>query len=107
MKKERKKYAIHIVLAGLCAVMAIVGIGWRGYIKSVEKKEWGELLSAKQYSRHYVMIPEDASSLMWQDIYESAKQEAADSDAYVELLADWSPECGRRSTQRGKRISRS
>ena len=90
MKKERKKYAIYIVLAGLCAVMAIVGIGWRGYIKSVEKKEWGELLSAKQYSRHYVMIPEDASSLMWQDIYESAKQEAADSDAYVELLADWS-----------------
>lgn len=90
MKKERKKYIIYIVLAGLCLVTAAIGLGWRYYIKKVEKNEWGEILTARQYSRHYVMIPDETSEMLWQDIYSSARKAAAEADAYVEFFTDWS-----------------
>lgn len=90
MKRERKKYVIYVALAGLCLVTAIVVFGWRYYIKSVEENEWGEILTARQYSRHYVMIPEETSAMLWQDIYSSAREAAAEADAYVELFTDWS-----------------
>lgn len=81
---------IYIALAGLCLAAAVVGLGWRYYIKTVEKNEWGEILDAREYSRHYVMIPDETSATLWQDIYASARVAAAEADAYVELFTDWS-----------------
>ncbi len=97
MRKERierfmknRKNTIYLVLAGLCAIAACITFGWRYYMKTIERNELGKLLHAEEYSRHYVMIPEDSSSALWQDMYRSAKKAAAEADAYVELLADWS-----------------
>ncbi|MDO4320885.1 MAG: substrate-binding domain-containing protein [Lachnospiraceae bacterium] len=89
-KKKWNKLAVSCMLAGLAATILLTLLGWRYYIRTVEKNEWGELLNAREYSRHYVMIPDESSSNLWQDIYESAKAAAAEQDAYVEFLCDWS-----------------
>ncbi len=78
------------MLAGLAACILLTVLGWRHYIRTVERNEWGGLLNAREYGHHYVMIPDDASSNLWQDIYDSAKKAAAEQDAYVELLCNWS-----------------
>ncbi len=83
---------IYIALVCLCLITAVIGLGWRFYIKTVEKNEWGEILTAKQYSRHYIMLPEETSATLWQDIYASAREAAAEADAYVELFDGWSTE---------------
>lgn len=89
-EKRYKKYIVYLLLIVLCAVTVLITFAWRRYIRIVEENEWGEVLSAKEYSRHYVMIPEESSSQLWRDIYSGAKEKAAESDAYVELLSDWS-----------------
>lgn len=86
--KGYRKNTVYLALAGLCVMTAIVSLGWRRYMNTIEKNELGEILNAREYSRHYVMIPEESSSALWQDMYESAKETGAEADAYVELLSD-------------------
>ncbi|MDY3919950.1 MAG: substrate-binding domain-containing protein [Candidatus Limivivens sp.] len=38
------------------------------------------------YKKHYVLIPDDGDSLLWQSVYETARREAADADACLELI---------------------
>lgn len=87
--EKKRKYLSYLILSGLCLIAVIVAAGWRWYMGAIEKNELGELLNAREYGRHYVMIPEESSSKLWQDIYASAQSAAAEADAYVEFLADW------------------
>lgn len=81
---------VYLVLASLIVVIILTILGWRYYIKTIEKNEWDEVLNKEEYERHYVIIPDDSSSPLWQDIYRSAKSAAAERNAYVEMLGDWS-----------------
>lgn len=88
-KKPQSRYTVYLALAGLAAVIILTLLGWRYYIKTIERNEWNETLSQEQYDRHYVMITDDSSSALWQDIYQSAKAAAAENNAYLELLGEW------------------
>lgn len=85
-----KKYTVHCVLAVLLLVFLAAITGWRYYVKTIEKNEWGELGGNREYAHHYVLIPDDGDSDLWQDIYNSAQAEAATQNAYVELFQNWS-----------------
>lgn len=88
-KKEREKMKLYLVLGALFALAVLTFLGWRYYLRIVQKNGIGDLVSGEEYERHYVMIPEDSSSGIWQDIYASAKKAGEESGAYVELLCDW------------------
>lgn len=84
-----KKRTVSWALAGLAAVVLLTILGWRAYIRTIQENEWEELGNTREYRSHYVIIPDDFTSSLWQDIYRSAKETAEASDAYVELLGDW------------------
>lgn len=84
-----KKHTVYYALIALIVTVIVTISGWRYYIKTIEQSELGERSSNVQYDRHYVLIPDDTDSAIWQDIYESAKEEAAQQNAYVELYGDW------------------
>lgn len=84
-----KKRAVYYTLAALILVMILTVLGWRYYIKTLEKNEWGDQSTKKKYEHHYVIIPDDTDSVLWQDIYQSAKDAANEQDAYVELFGNW------------------
>ncbi|HIR77108.1 MAG TPA: hypothetical protein IAB97_09400 [Candidatus Choladousia intestinipullorum] len=89
-KKERIKIKLYLVLGALFVLAAVTALGWRYYLRTIQRNGIGDMLSGEEYERHYVMIPEDSSSGIWQDIYASAKAAGAESGAYVELMSDWS-----------------
>lgn len=84
-----KKYTVYYALAALALVVLLTLFGWRCYIRTIKKDEMGELNSRREYARHYVMIPDEVDSALWQDIYQSARETADGMDAYVELFGDW------------------
>lgn len=84
-----KRHTVYYALTGLIAVIILTIAGWRYYVKTIEENEWGEMGAKQQYERHYVLIPDDGDSALWQDIYSSAQSEASEQNAYVELLDGW------------------
>lgn len=90
MKKKRKdNLYISISLIGLLILVGLTLVVWRYYVHFIEGREYGSLSDAAVYERHYVLIPENSGSILWEDIYHSAKQTAEKSGAYLELLGDW------------------
>ncbi len=87
--KPPKNHAVYYALAALAAVAALTFLGWRYYMHGIEKNRLNEAADARTYRRHYVIIPDDSASPLWQAIYESAGAAAEEKDAYVELLGDW------------------
>ena len=85
-----KKHTVYYTLTALFLVIVATIAGWRYYVKTIEKNEWGSLGSMTRFEHHYVLIPDDGDSDLWQDIYSSAQEEAAAQNAYVELFANWS-----------------
>lgn len=69
-----KKNTVYYALAALVCAIFLTIIGWRYYIRTIEKNEWGELGNNKEYTHHYAMIPDDSDSELWQDIYQSARR---------------------------------
>lgn len=84
-----RKHKVYLALAALGAVVILALLEWRYYIRTIEKSEWGELHGRKAYVHHYAMIPDDADSALWQDIYKSAVEAGEEMDAYVELFGQW------------------
>lgn len=52
----------------------------------------GKSFSRIKNTTAYVMIADDTSSLLWQDIYQNAKEAAAKSGAFLELSGNWNEE---------------
>lgn len=86
-RKPWRRYTFGFLLLLLAAIFALTIAGWRHYIRTVGMER--ELLGDRAYDRHYVLITEETSSLLWQDIYSSAKKAAAESGAYLEFLGGW------------------
>lgn len=79
--KKKKPYIIGILIT--IVLLSAVIILCEGYKVQI----WGKSITsqAKVYSKHYVLISEDAMTSFWQKVYESAKIEADANDIYLEL----------------------
>ncbi len=83
---RRAVYLILVLLAGL--ILATL-FSWRYYMGTVEKAVWDQERDTREYDRHYVMITDESSSPLWDEIYRSAKEKAAEQNACLELLGEW------------------
>jgi len=79
-----KKTVIPAIIGLLVAVAATIGV-WLYYNRMVSNTSLEEMQETSQYSRHYVLITENPESNFWNSVYESAKNEAAKNDAYLEF----------------------
>ena len=89
-RKKRRRYRALLAMSGLTAVLTFVF--WQYVSRTFGDEAWKELQSDQKYDRHYVMIADDTSSLLWQDIYQNAKEAAAKSGAFLELSGNWNEE---------------
>ena len=89
-KSSAQKHTVYWALAGLAAAAALTLSGWRHYASVLEKSRWDEAVNAKEYQRHYVIIPDDSASQLWQDIYQSASAVAEEYDGDWEA-GDYTP----------------
>lgn len=84
-------------MAGMALSLILLGGMWLFFQKSTEKLDLQEDGTQEKYERHYVMIAGDNRSNLWQEIYKSAAEEAAESNVYLELMssdamAEYTPE---------------
>ena len=78
MNRIRKFLNRHIgVFSLLLLVLLILStfFGWRYYIGTIRRTGLEDVLSARTFAHHYVMISDDTSSALWQEIYRSATLE--------------------------------
>lgn len=80
---KRMTMTIFYILAG--CILLLSGI-WIYFRKSMERVDLAESGRNAVYDKHYVLIAGDGNSLLWDSIYESARQEAIASNAYLELV---------------------
>lgn len=88
-KKPEKNNTVYAAVCALAVMIVLTVCGWRYYVRTLGGKGWEELQDERVFDRHYVLITEDPSSLLWQDLYESAKEEARQQNACLELLGAW------------------
>ena len=88
-KRFWKRYSLQIALALLLAVILLTLAGWWLYFRVLERNSFDEWKNDREYARHYVMITDDTSSELWKNIYESAKTEGENQEAWVEMMGDW------------------
>lgn len=80
------KKSIIPVIAVLVILVLITAGGWGFYRHIVRDMQTGEIDSGEKYLYHYVLIADNISSPLWQAIYESAKKEATEHNAYLEYV---------------------
>jgi ribose transport system substrate-binding protein len=80
----RKSTQIILVILLGCIVL-LSGI-WVFFQKNMEQVDLEETRKMRTYKKHYVLIADEKDSLLWQSVYESAVEKAADADAYLELM---------------------
>ncbi len=79
----RTSLAVTFLLIFCVAGLALI---WSYYRKSLDALNLPDTSAATCYDRHYVLIPETETSVLWQAIYESADREAKGNGAYLELM---------------------
>lgn len=93
MEERRSKKRKHRIWSSLfiilMAIMILTLLIWRFYGQTMEKTGLQENDIGREFSRHYVMITDNATSSIWNDIYKSAVETGKKEDAYVEMLGDW------------------
>jgi ribose transport system substrate-binding protein len=82
MKKSTK--IIFFILSGCVLLLSCIWIYFQKSLEQIDQEEYGK---NAVYKNHYVLIADEANSVLWDSIYESAREEAAASDAYLELLS--------------------
>lgn len=87
--KTKRYYIYTAAFLAIVLLMILTVIGWRYYVRKLEGNGIEQLTGGTLYERHYAMIPDDADSGLWQEIYDSARETAEQNQAYVELFADW------------------
>lgn len=81
---KKTSFTISIILI-LC-VLTLAAV-WSYFWNTLDALDPSGTSASEVYERHYVLIPDVEDSVLWQKIYESAAQEAAASNAYVEYLS--------------------
>jgi ribose transport system substrate-binding protein len=59
---------------------------WIYFQKTLEQVELEGSGKNKVYKKHYIMIADEDRTMLWRSIYESARAEAGEADAYLELM---------------------
>ncbi|MCD8022958.1 MAG: substrate-binding domain-containing protein [Lachnospiraceae bacterium] len=80
-----KKTALTITIILICCVL-MFAVVWSYFQNSLDALNLPDTSASETYDRHYALIPEQENTVLWQEIYESAKQEAAANNAWLELL---------------------
>ncbi|MCC8067233.1 MAG: substrate-binding domain-containing protein [Clostridiales bacterium] len=80
---KKTSLTITIILIFCVLVLSIV---WSYFRNSLDSLDLPDTSASEAYDRHYVLIPDEENSVLWQAIYESAVQEANENSAYLELL---------------------
>lgn len=88
-RKASGRHALCWAFAALAGLAVLTALGWWYYAGTMARGSREELLNTREYRRHYVIIPDDSSSPLWQDLFRSAREAAEEYDAYVELFGDW------------------
>ncbi|MFS6554773.1 hypothetical protein VPJ68_04630, partial [Parabacteroides distasonis] len=80
-----KKSFFPVTAGILLCIMLTTGmwIYFRNSTRSIDQQENG---SQERYDRHYVLLADDIQSSLWKEVYESAREEALKSGAYLELV---------------------
>lgn len=73
-------------IIGLLVIMIVTIGGWLYYNKVINNIELEEINETNSYTYHYVLVVDNTESVFWNSIYESAKEEAARNDAYLEFV---------------------
>lgn len=81
---KKSTITICIILSG--CILLLMGM-WIYFQKTLEIVDIDQSGKSTTYKKHYVLISEEKNSMLWQSIYESARAEAADSNAYLELIS--------------------
>lgn len=74
------------VMAGilLCIILTTgMWVYFRSSTRSIDLQETG---TQEKYDRHYVLLADGVRSSLWKEVYESAREEALKSGAYLELM---------------------
>ena len=66
MKIKIKGYYIYTIVF-IFLLMILTVFGWSYYVRKMEGNEWKQLTAGDAYERHYVLIPDDADSGLWQE----------------------------------------
>lgn len=82
MKKSTK--IIFFILSGCILLLCCI---WIYFQKSLEQVDLPENGKNTVYKKHYMLIANEKDSVLWNSIYESARAEAAEADAYLEVLS--------------------
>lgn len=80
---KKSTLTIFMILAG--CMLLLSGI-WIYFQKSLEQVDIDKNGKSAVYKKHYVLIADEKDSMLWQSVYESARAEAADANAYLELV---------------------
>lgn len=68
----------------LCIILTTgMWVYFRSNTRSIDLQETG---TQEKYDRHYVLLADDVRSSLWKEVYESAREEALKSGAYLELV---------------------
>lgn len=81
---KKSTITICIILSG--CILLLLGM-WIYFQKTLEIVDIDQSGKSTTYKKHYVLISEEKNSMLWQSIYESARAEAAASNAYLELIS--------------------
>lgn len=80
------KNATRVIFIILLGCMVILSGIWIFFQKNMEQVDLEEARKTRTYKKHYVLIADEKDSMLWQAVYESASDEAAKADAYLELI---------------------
>ena len=83
MKKEKRLWP---VIAGFVLIVMLTMGGWLYYNLTMRDVVLGDIVDAKKYDKHYVLISNQRNEKFWNEIYEAANQTAKEKNAYLEIM---------------------
>ena len=93
MKKRhsflQSRHTPYILIILLILLAAATFIELRVFNRITESVNREEAINGQEYYRHYVMISDDSSSTLWNDIYEQAVEYGKEQNVLVERMGDW------------------
>ena len=77
----------YLAAAGGILVLSCV-CGWQYYNYRIQRDSMEAAENAKEYGQHYLMIADNNDNELWSALYDSAREEAAEKDTYLELVGN-------------------
>lgn len=85
--KKRKMINASILAVIIMILITAGSVIYLGF-KMHDIQKGTDMANNEYYEHHYVLITDDRDSLFWQSVYEGAKNEAEETNAYIEFLGE-------------------